>query len=133
MVTAIMVIGLKNIWFMRHLSVLVPTSMAAIAWLSLLAGKPFVLQIARESVPMEQWNDAGFIANCRHLTIVWGFLFLVSVAVSLCQFLHAGGPEWLYQTISIGSVLGGMAYTQWFKNRIKRQRARNDRGQAGGN
>lgn len=112
-----MVIGEDNMWFVNHLSVLVPATLAAIAWVSLLVGKPFVLQYARESADPSIWEKPGFIAVCRHLTLVWGTLFVFSTLVALAKYLHLGGPGWLYSVLSTGPTLCGVAYTEWYKKR----------------
>lgn len=112
-----LVVGENNMWFVNHLRVLVPATLAAIVWFSLLAGKPFVLQYARQDTDPSLWDKPGFIAVCRHLTIVWGTLFLFSTMVALAKSLHAGGPGWLYSALSFGPSLFGVAYTEWYKKR----------------
>jgi hypothetical protein len=112
-----MVVGENNMWFVTHLSVLVPATLAAIAWVSLLVGKPFVLQYAKEDTDPAIWDKPGFIAVCRHLTIVWGSLFIFSTLVALAKYLHLGGPGWLYTVLSTGPTLFGVAYTEWYKKR----------------
>ncbi|WP_316900310.1 hypothetical protein [Pseudodesulfovibrio indicus] len=112
-----MVISEDNMWYVRHLAVLVPATLAAIAWVSLLLGKPFVLQYAKESADPAIWEKPGFIAVCRHLTIVWGSLFIFSTLVALAKYLHLGGPGWLYSVLSSGPTLFGVAYTEWYKKR----------------
>ena len=118
----VLVLGLKNVWYMRHLGILSPASLAAITWISLALGRPFVLDFAKESTPKELWDRPEFRASCYHLTIVWGILFICSTLVSWAKYLHLGGPDWVYGTLSFATALFGMAYTEWFKKRKRRER-----------
>lgn len=120
LINTVLVVGFKNVWIMRHMGILAPATLAGIAWLSLAIGKPFVLQFARENAPEEGWNDPGFVSGSRHLTIVWGVLFLFSTFNAIADYLHAGAPEWLYKSLSIGAVIAGILYTQWFKKKARR-------------
>jgi len=113
--TLVFVALFKNVWVMTHLDLLAPFTLLAVAWISLAIGRPFVLQIAKASVPKEKWEDPGFIYGCRYMTIFWGFMFLISFISSFAKHYHAGWPEWVYHSLSIGSVLFGMAYTEWYK------------------
>ncbi|WP_419786514.1 hypothetical protein [Pseudodesulfovibrio sp.] len=119
---AALFVGLKQVWFMRDLNVLVAASMAAIAWISLLVGRPFVLQIAREEAPRESWDDPAFIAGCRHLTIIWGILFLVSLGVAATASLGHPGPSWLHTLLSSGTPIAGTIYTLRYKKKMKARR-----------
>lgn len=120
--SAVFTIVLKNIWFMTHLGILAPATLAAVAWVSLWVGRPFVLQIARQSTPEDRWNTPQFTAACRYMTKVWGWLFVFSTLVAAAQFFHAGLPHWMYSTLSTGSTLGGIAYTEWFKYSKRKNR-----------
>lgn len=114
-VNMILVAGLKNVWVMKHMGILAPFSLAAITWISLALGKPFVLQFARENVPVERWDDPEFVLSCRNLTLFWGCLFVVSTLVGLAKFLKLGGPEWMYGALSFAVTVFGLAFTEWFK------------------
>lgn len=122
LVNTVLVLGFKNVWVMKHMGLLAPGTLAAIAWLSLAVGKPFVLQFAAQNVPRSTLTDPGFIANCRHLTLVWAGLFLFSTAVALAKYKHVAAPEWLYHSLSICVIVAGIAYTEWRKRRARRGR-----------
>jgi carotenoid cleavage dioxygenase len=120
----ILVVLLKNVWTMRHMGILAPLTLTAIAWISIFLGKPFVLQIARESAPAERREDKEFIAGCRNLTFFWGYLFIGSTLIAFAKSVKLGGPEWMYGVLSAGITVFGIAYTEWFKFQKKRQRER---------
>ena len=56
----ILVALLKNLWISAH-GPAGPATLAAIAWGSIIAGQPFTLQYARESVPEAYWHTPEFI------------------------------------------------------------------------
>jgi uncharacterized membrane protein len=79
----ISVVFLKNIWVMRHVSILLNGSLAAITWVSLIIGRPFTGQYARLEVDKRLWNNPIFIRTNRIMTAVWGCIFLWSLGVSI--------------------------------------------------
>ena len=50
-VNLVMVVLCRNLWVIKNLDILAKGTLAAIAWLSIFMGKPFVLQYARETAP----------------------------------------------------------------------------------
>jgi len=59
-VILVMVVLFRNLWFIRNLEILSQGTLAAIAWLSICLGKPFVLQYALETVPPERQASPFF-------------------------------------------------------------------------
>jgi len=52
---------------------------AAAAWASILLGKPFSLQYARESTPTNLWQNSLFIRTNMIISGGWGLSFLLNV------------------------------------------------------
>src|SRR5208337_5429164 len=50
----VMVALFRNMWVINNLDILAQGALAAIAWVSIFMGLPFVLQYARESAPPER-------------------------------------------------------------------------------
>ena len=110
-------------WVAMYMDLLSNSALAFVMWLTLLMGKPFVLQYARRDLPAERWNDPGMIHGCRQMTIVWASLMSVSVLLSIIRrssLFHF--PGWVYFGLSLVIIVSGLAYTTVFKRqkRLKR-------------
>lgn len=81
-VFVIMALTLPEDFLERWLQPLGNAGLFAIVLISILIGKPFTLQYARKSTPLEQWDDPGFVYVCRLLAWLWagtmGFMTIVS-------------------------------------------------------
>ncbi len=118
----ILVAFLKNLWVVEHLNLLVPATLVAIAWGSILAGQPFALQYARESVPEAYWQTPAFIRTGYFISIVWGIIFLLALGASLFRpYLEQQG-SWLYYLLATGSMGAGIIFTQWYVHRVRKAR-----------
>lgn len=112
----IMVNGLKSVTIAKNMGIISNGFLAALIWLTILAGRPFTLQYAREDLPPERWNDPGLVKSCRFIAIVWGFLMVFSTFVSCFRVMQPGlFPEIVYSGISIGTIMGGTLFTQFYK------------------
>jgi hypothetical protein len=120
----ILVTFLKNLWVIEHMDALARGALALIAWASILAGRPFTLQYARESVPEAYWHTPGFIRSGYFMSSVWGVLFLISLGASLFRpYLERVGSS-LYYFLATGTMFLGVIFTQWYVHRVRSARAR---------
>ena len=111
------------IWVAMHMDLLSNSALAFVMWLTLLLGKPFVLQYARRDLPKERWNDPQLIQGCRLMTIVWASLMSLSVVVSIVRRSSLFDfPGWVYFGLSLIIIIAGLTYTTVFKRqkRLKR-------------
>ncbi|MCO6003777.1 hypothetical protein NE236_02185 [Actinoallomurus purpureus] len=67
-------------------------TLAVIAGVSLLIGKPFTLGIAKRTTPREVWGLGPFIRTNVIITAVWTAAFAVTAAV-LAVIAHAGNAH----------------------------------------
>ena len=112
-------------WVAIYMDLLSNSALALVMWLTLLLGRPFVLQYARRDLPKERWNDPGFIRGCRVLTIFWASLMTLSVILSIIKrtpLLNL--PGWAYFILSLAIIITGLAYTTVFKRRKRLMRLR---------
>jgi len=113
-----------------------PISNAAlflIALVSVLIGKPFALQYAREEVPPEYQNSPLFLATTRVITWVWVAAFAVMTISSLIPPIVDGDATMLdqndslsivcYWVIPIGAIAAAALFTAWYPQQV-RNRAR---------
>jgi len=123
---AIMVNLFHVIWVAMYMDLLSNSALAFVMWLTLLLGKPFVLQYARRDLPRERWDDPGMIKGCRQMTIVWASLMTVSVVFSIVRrssLFH--WPGWVYFGLSLVVILTGLTYTTIFKRQKRLKRLKN--------
>jgi len=111
------------LWVAIYMDLLSNSALAFVMWLTLLLGKPFVLQYARRDLPKEKWNDADFIRGCRLLTIFWASLMTVSVILSIIKRTSLLNlPGWVYFFLSLAIIITGLTYTTVFKRRKRLMR-----------
>ena len=120
----IMVNCLHNVAIARNMGIIANGFLASIIWLTILIGKPFTLQYAREELPKERWNDPALMQSCRFMAIVWGLLMAFSTFVACFKVMRPGFyPEIVYSGISIGTIMGGTLFTQFYKKYKRSSRA----------
>lgn len=114
---------LKITWVATRMSMLANGTLASIMWISVLLGRPFALQYARKNLPKERWNDPELFRSCQFITMIWGALMLLAVAISLFKKTHPGFyPEWVYFDVSISIIVSGITFTIIYKH-YKRKRS----------
>jgi len=115
------VVWLRNPWVLQNLDILAHGTLAAIAWLSIFSGKPFVLQYARETVPPERQASPVFYRTCRNLAVIWGAVFLITTGMSAAKTygLCSGGMG--YQAVSLGLMGVGLWLNHWYPQYLQRK------------
>ena len=122
LVSFILVAFLKNLWVAEHMDLLARATLAVIAWGSIITGRPFTLQYARESVLEALWHTPGFIHTGYFISIVWGIIFLIALGASLFRPFLDQLAGWLYPLLATGSMFLGIIFTQWYVHRVRRAR-----------
>ena len=118
----ILVAFLKNLWVAEHMDLLARATLAVIAWGSIIAGRPFTLQYARESVPEAYWQTPEFIYTGYFISIVWGIIFLIALGASLFRPYLDQMAGWLYPLLATGTMFLGIIFTQWYVHRVRKAR-----------
>jgi carotenoid cleavage dioxygenase len=113
-VTLIMVVIFKNMWFIANLDILSHGTLAAIAWLSVFVGRPFVLQYAMETVPPERQSSPAFYQICRNLTVVWGVVFILSTGMSAAKSFGWWADGFGFEAVSLGLIGLGLWLNHWY-------------------
>ena len=119
-VILVMVVLLRNLWFIGNLDILSHGTLAAITWLSIFVGKPFVLQYALETVPPERQGSPAFYRICRNLTVVWGIVFIVSTGMSVAKTYGWWADGLSFQAVSLGSIGSGLWLNHWYPQYTRR-------------
>ena len=115
--------GFKWIWLAQHMAIISNGFLTGIIWLTVLMGKPFTLQYAREELPKEQWDNVDMIRGCRFIAVFWGALLLVPTVFSAFRlFYPAALPNSFYSYLSPLCIIIGVSYTTLYKHKKREQR-----------
>jgi len=115
----VLVVLLRNLWVIQNLDILAKGTLAAIAWLSIFLGKPFVLQYARETVPLERQASPVFYRTCRTLAMIWGVVFLTATGMSLAKTFGWWSEGTAYQVASLALIGLGLALNHWYPQYVR--------------
>ncbi|MCW2649116.1 MAG: hypothetical protein JWR32_92 [Mycobacterium sp.] len=116
------VVGLHNLWTVRHLGVLTNGALAVGTWATLLIGKPFTLAYARQSTDPALWNDPLFIRTNVRISATWAAVFTVNTALAWMQMEHVLLPQWACHTLSYVALVAAAAFTAWYAGHVRRSR-----------
>jgi hypothetical protein len=105
-------------WVEEYSTVISMGAIAVIVFAS-LRFVPFTEQYARESVPEEVQKTAAFKQTNRHLTTVWGLVFLVVAVDSLIQQLTDSNSALLDWIIPVAAIVGGFKYTGYYVAKVR--------------
>jgi hypothetical protein len=120
-VNLVMVVLLRNLWVIKNLDILAKGTLAAIAWLSIFMGKPFVLQYARETAPPERQASPVFYRTCRTLAVIWGVVFLIATGMSVAKTYGWWTEGMAYQAVSLGLIGLGLWLNHWYPQYVRRR------------
>jgi hypothetical protein len=120
-VMLVLVVLLRNLWVINHLGILANGTLAAITWLSIFLGKPFVLQYARETAPPERQASPVFYSTCRMLSVIWGLIFLLGTGMNAGKIYGWWTGGLGYQAVSLGSLGLGLWLNHWYPLYVRRR------------
>src|SRR3990170_2410617 len=104
-----------------HDAVLVPATLALMAWITLAAGSPFTAQYAREDWPREYWEAPLFRRINALLTGLWGGIFTLNAALGAASLWWPGARFWLVLVVPQIAIAGGVAASilvpRWYPRR----------------
>ncbi|TDR87333.1 hypothetical protein [Enterovirga rhinocerotis] len=100
-----------TVWTIPAVRLVVDGGLLAIVLASLAIGQPFTLQYARESVPAERWQSAGFMETNRRITLVWAAAFAVLVAADAAMIYLPQIPQRLDIVATVLALVWAYKYT----------------------
>ena len=99
--------------------VCVDAGLLLIVLLSMLVGRPFTLQYAKEKVAPEQWNTPRFKRTNYVLTCAWAAAFAIIVLADLVLMFEPQMPR-RFGVIAIALALtGAFKFTQWYPDHVR--------------
>jgi len=117
------VVIMENLWVVRHMGVLASGTLFAAAFVTMLAGRPFVLSYAREGVDRRYWNAPGFLRTCYVITSAWCAVFLLNTVTNVFKIYHPSLPHWAYEAAENTFLLSGALFTSLYAKHRKKQAA----------
>ncbi len=121
LVNLVLVVLWKNPWVIDNLDILAKGTLAAITWVSIFVGQPFVLQYARETVPKDRQASPIFFRTCRNLAVMWGVIFLLATMMSVAKTYGWWSTGPASQVISWGLIGLGLALNHWYPQYVRRR------------
>lgn len=111
----------RSEWFVSHLAVIANAMLAVGAWGSLILGRPFTVNFAREQTDPSRWNDPLFIRINRVVTALWAVVFTLNAAAAWMQGHHLL-PAWAAYAVPVSTLLAATLFSSWYP-RHARERA----------
>jgi hypothetical protein len=106
-------------WPVIGVKLAVDIGLLVIVLFSLLIGRPFTVQYARESVPPELWDSPRFVSTNRIITLVWLAAFMAIVAADLILLYLPTVPHRVSVLLTIGALYGAFKFTMTYLHRAK--------------
>ncbi|MBI5303395.1 MAG: NAD(P)/FAD-dependent oxidoreductase [Chloroflexi bacterium] len=104
--------------FKMYDAILVNTTLAAMAWGTLLARSPFTFQYARDDYPREYWNNELFRVTNNIITAVWGVIFTLDIGLGALSVTMPDAKIFLSAILANSMVGIGIAFSilfpRWF-------------------
>jgi hypothetical protein len=119
----ISVVLFKNMWVISHLGILASGTLFVAAQLSILIGRPFTEDYARDHVPKQLWDSASFIRACFTTTAVWSCIFLINSLLNVVKLYNHEIPEWHISLSEYATILAGIVFTSVFSWAARKKRA----------
>ncbi len=110
-------------WSVFEVRVFVDLGLVAITLGSILIGRPFTLQYAREQVPPERWTHPLFLAANRRISAVWTFAFVVETVCSALVAWAPGVPATLPLFANGLALLAAVIFTAEYPRRLRARNA----------
>ena len=92
----------------------VDTGIFAISLTSMLIGRPFTLQYARETVAAETAAMPGFLRANYIISAAWTAAALVMMVANLAMLYVPGLPLWLGLAIAFAARNSAVYFTKWY-------------------
>jgi hypothetical protein len=98
-------------WPVVAVKLAVDIGLFAIVLFSLVVGRPFTIQYARESVGQELWDNPNFLRTNRIITLVWLAAFATIIIADLVLLYMPDVPHKLSVLLTVGALYGAFKFT----------------------
>ncbi len=104
-------------WSVIGIRLRVDASLLLIVLISLMVGRPFTLQYARESVPSSLWQSPQLIHANYVITGAWSLAFAVMVIAELALLYVTNLPRQVGVITIVLALVGAFKFTSWYPQR----------------
>jgi hypothetical protein len=116
---AIYAFVIQPAWTIIGVRLRVDAGLLIIVQISIIVGRPFTLQYARERVAPEFWQHPEFIRTNYIITAVWALAFVVLVLAELTLLYLPDVPPRVGIIATIAALVGAVKFTSWYPARRK--------------
>jgi hypothetical protein len=108
-------------WSVIGVRLCVDTGLLAIVLGSILIGRPFTLQYAREQVAPEFWGRPEFLRTNYIITAAWAVAFALMVAAEFSLLYVPAMPHRAGLLVIILALVAAVKFTGWYPEYVRRQ------------
>jgi hypothetical protein len=108
-------------WDIPMVRTVVDGGLFLIILISMLVGRPFTLQYAREQVPVSVQSSPTFVKTNYILTAVWALAMAVLVVADLAMHFRPSLPLRLEIIVMLAALGGAFWFTKWYPDQIRKQ------------
>jgi uncharacterized membrane protein len=123
LVLAVITIFAEPIWLEKWTHLLGNAALLLISLVSLVIGKPFTIQYAREQTPEEHWTTPLFYSINKNITLVWTAAFAVQTVSSALTVIWPHHETWFSWIIPLGAFVGAVKFTGWYPKQFAKEAA----------
>ncbi len=109
-------------WLGRWVNPIGTIALALIMFISIIIKKPFTLQYAKETTPIVKWKSPQFIRVNYIISWVWFIMLFINSFFSVLFTTILPVKIWVNWTISLSCFGVAIAFTQIYRNHIKKKR-----------
>lgn len=121
-VAFVLVLGLQVPWVIHYLGLFPTTILFLAVLLSMVLGRPFIDEYARDQVSAEVRESASYVRTCYILTSYWAAVLLVMASVSLFQLYHPLGGPLGSAFLQLGIIGVALVFQAGYVVRVRRRR-----------
>jgi hypothetical protein len=106
-------------WSVVAVRLYVDSGLLVIVLVSMVIGRPFTIQYAREQVAREYWSSPQFLRTNYVITAVWALAFALMVIAELALLYVPTLPRRVGIIVIILALVGAVKFTGWYPDRAK--------------
>ena len=104
-------------WSIMDVRLRVDGGLLLIVLVTMLIGKPFTLQYAREQVDRDLWTTPAFVRTNYFITAAWAAAFGVMVLADLVLIYMPDLPPRFGIIATVAAIVGAVKFTGWYPER----------------
>lgn len=120
---SIAVIAFDSMWAVKHMGIAASGILAIGTWFTVVIGKPFTMDYAKEHVDPSLWTSPSFVRTNTILTSAWGLTFTINAVLAWGKMEKFLMSELGYELVSYTLMIATAAFTSWYPGHVRKQTA----------